>query len=83
MRRRAALLALPALAACEQARLPVEAGIGPAPALPPPNPALLPTVNIARPVGWGTEGMPLPAAGLRLVCRSRPSAAPGDRVARR
>ena len=71
MRRRAALLALPALAACEQARLPVEAGIGPAPALPPPNPALLPTVNIAQPVGWGADGMPRPAAGLRVTAFAR------------
>jgi glucose/arabinose dehydrogenase len=67
MRRRPVLLlALPALAACEQARLPVEAGFGPNPTLPPPSPALLPTVNIAKPVGWG-DAMPSPAPGLAVT----------------
>ena len=39
-----------AVAACgERAALPLEAGIGPSPALPAPNPTLLPTVNVATP----------------------------------
>jgi glucose/arabinose dehydrogenase len=71
MRRRPVLLlALPTLAACEQARLPLEAGTGPAPALPPPSPALLPTVSIAKPVGWG-EAMPRPAPGLAVTAFAR------------
>lgn len=45
-----------ALASCgETATLPVEAGIGPDPVLPEPNPSLIPTVNTADAVGW-TEG---------------------------
>ncbi|MGZ5141235.1 MAG: PQQ-dependent sugar dehydrogenase, partial [Burkholderiales bacterium] len=41
------------IAACsETARLPVEAGIGPNPALPPPHKSLIPTVNIAPASGW-------------------------------
>ena len=40
------------LAACgDAAKLPVDAGIGPAPKLPAPTKTLLPTVNIAPAVG--------------------------------
>jgi glucose/arabinose dehydrogenase len=56
-----------ALTACsEVARLPVEAGVGPHPQLPPPNPSLIPTVNIAPAVGWPTNGKPVAAAGLAV-----------------
>ena len=49
------------------AKLPVEAGIGPDPALPPPDSGLMPTVNVAAATGW-PEGMtPTPAAGLEVV----------------
>ena len=42
-----------ALAACgEMATLPVSAGTGPQPTLPPPQPTLIPTVNIAPAKGW-------------------------------
>ena len=40
------------LAGCEQATLPLKAGTGPAPTLPPPNHTLLPTVHIAPAIGW-------------------------------
>ena len=56
---RAALLIAVALglAACgEKATLPVEAGIGPSPQLPPPNQTLIPTVNIAPAEGWPAGG---------------------------
>lgn len=37
-----------AVAACgERATQPLEAGVGSSPALPPPNPTLLPTISIA------------------------------------
>jgi glucose/arabinose dehydrogenase len=66
----AALLALLALilfvAGCERATLPVSAGIGPAPMLPKPAKALLPTVNIAEATGWN-GGEPTPAAGLAVT----------------
>ncbi len=55
------------LFACESAKLDAAAGYGPRPDLPAPNPTLLPTVNIARAVGW-TQGMtPMPAAGLAVT----------------
>jgi len=55
------------LAACgERATLPVEAGIGPRPTLPSPNPTLLPTVNIAPAKGWPAGEKPVAAAGLAV-----------------
>jgi glucose/arabinose dehydrogenase len=50
----------------ERAKLPVSAGIGPAPVLPKPAKALLPTINIAKATGW-EGGRPTPAPGLRVV----------------
>ena len=59
-------IALAALAACgERARLPVAAGIGPQPVLPPPNKTLLPTVNIAPARGWPEGATPTAAPGPR------------------
>jgi glucose/arabinose dehydrogenase len=53
------------LAACgDQAQLPVSAGIGPNPELPPPNPTWIPTVNIAPAKGWPAGAAPEPAPGL-------------------
>ncbi len=61
-------VALLTLAACgESANLPLSAGIGPRPELPPPNPTLLPTVNIAPAVGWHAGEHPTPAQGLKVV----------------
>jgi glucose/arabinose dehydrogenase len=66
----AALVAVVALilfvAGCERATLPVSAGIGPRPVLPKPAKALLPTVNIAEPVGW-LGSRPAPAPGLSVA----------------
>lgn len=64
-----ALLALCALlAGCgEVAKLPVAAGIGPAPALPAPRTALLPTVNIAPAIGWTADATPQAAPGTRVA----------------
>jgi glucose/arabinose dehydrogenase len=56
------------MSACgEEARLPVEAGIGPEPVLPPPNQTLIPTVNIAPAIGWADGATPTPADGLRVT----------------
>src|SRR5688500_2865986 len=56
------------LAACgESATLPVAAGVGPAPELPPPEETLIPTVNIAPATGWPEGVMPSAAPGLRVV----------------
>ncbi len=55
------------LAACgERATLPVQAGIGPQPTLPSPNPTLIPTVNIAPAKGWPAGTTPTAAAGLAV-----------------
>ncbi len=55
------------LAACERAKLPVEAGTGPKPELPPPNQTWIPTVNIAPAKGWDQGAMPTAAAGLAVA----------------
>jgi glucose/arabinose dehydrogenase len=61
-------LALLGLVACgDEATLPVAAGTGPNPQLPPPNPTLIPTVNIAPVRGWPAGGAPTPADGLRVA----------------
>ncbi|MDX6752276.1 sorbosone dehydrogenase family protein [Geminicoccaceae bacterium 1502E] len=57
----------PALGACEQAELPVEAGTGPEPALPEPAKALIPTVKIAPATGWPEGETPVPAPGLAVT----------------
>lgn len=60
--------ALVLLSACgETAKLPPEAGIGPAPTLPAPNKTLIPTVHIAPAVGWPEGAMPTPAAGTQVT----------------
>src|SRR6202521_5087922 len=50
----------------ERATLPVKAGIGPNPTLPPPHHTLLPTVNIAPAKGWPAGATPTAAAGLSV-----------------
>lgn len=58
-----AALALSVLVGCgDTAKLPVSAGTGPTPELPPPNKTLIPTVNIAKaepfPAGQGPQAAP-------------------------
>jgi len=61
------LLALLGLGACgEVASLPVAAGIGPDPKLPPPRQSWFPTVNVAPAQGWSEGAMPVAAQGLRV-----------------
>ncbi|HYI11431.1 MAG TPA: sorbosone dehydrogenase family protein, partial [Thermoanaerobaculia bacterium] len=54
------------LAACESARLPVEAAMGPNPQLVEPNKTLIPTVKIAPAKGWPANVTPTPAAGFAV-----------------
>ena len=62
------MIATLGLAACgESATLPVAAGMGPDPELPPPEETLIPTVNIAPATGWPEGVMPSAAPGLRVV----------------
>ncbi|WP_018508992.1 PQQ-dependent sugar dehydrogenase [Thiobacillus thioparus] len=61
-----------ALAACnEMATLPVSAGTGPHPTLPPPQQTLIPTVHIAPANGWPSGAAPQAAAGMRVTAFAR------------
>jgi glucose/arabinose dehydrogenase len=60
------LLMLNTSACGERATLSVEAGMGPRPTLPAPNPTLIPTVNIAPAKGWPGGGKPTAATGLAV-----------------
>lgn len=62
----AGFLVLSITGCTEMATLPLEAGIGPHPTLPPPNKKLLPTVDIAPAKGWPDGAKPVPAAGLAV-----------------
>jgi glucose/arabinose dehydrogenase len=63
-----AALAVLATAACgDRATLPDSADTGPTPVLPPPHATLIPTVNIARAVGWPAGARPTAAAGLAVA----------------
>jgi len=56
------------VAACgSTARLPLEAGMGPNPQIPPPEKSLLPTLYVAPAKGWPPGGKPVPAAGLTVA----------------
>ena len=62
------LLVLLALVGCgEVARLPISAGIGAQPTLPPPNQTLIPTLNIAPATPWPPGTMPTAAPGTRVA----------------
>ena len=55
------------LTACgQQATLPVAAGIGPSPTLPPPYKSLIPTLNIAPAKGWPSNVTPVAAPGTKV-----------------
>lgn len=56
------------LGACgDTANLPVSAGMGRSPMLPPPTQTLIPTVNIAPAKGWPAGARPSPAPGLEVA----------------
>src|SRR5262245_15282457 len=60
-------LALGSPAACtEKAELPVEAGMGPNPTLPPPKKPLMPTVQVATARGWPQGAKPNVAEGVAV-----------------
>ncbi len=65
MRRVFLLTPLLILAACgDKADLPVTAGQGANPTLPAPKSMMLPTVKVAKVIGWQANQAPAPAAGL-------------------
>nr|PZN76739.1 MAG: sorbosone dehydrogenase [Pseudomonadota bacterium] len=56
-----------ALGSCAgRARLPVEAGIGPDPELPPPDPSMIPVVKVAPAKGWPEGAKPQSAPGFEV-----------------
>jgi glucose/arabinose dehydrogenase len=55
----------------ESARLTVADGTGTQPALPPPNPSLIPTVDIAPAKGWSSGRRPTAAAGFAVEAYAR------------
>jgi glucose/arabinose dehydrogenase len=56
-----------ALVSCgDSATLPLSAGIGPHPQLPPPNVTMFPTVSVAKAIGWHANERPTPAPGLTV-----------------
>ncbi|MGH8667033.1 MAG: PQQ-dependent sugar dehydrogenase [Burkholderiales bacterium] len=68
----AAFAAALLLTACgEKATIPVEAGYGPNPELPPPNRTLVPTVLIAPAKGWPQDAQPTPAPGFAVTAFAR------------
>ncbi len=60
------LLFLAASACGGSARLPVSDGTGPRPVLPAPRSSLIPTVNVARAVGWPNGATPIASPGLQV-----------------
>ncbi len=61
------ILLLMLVACSDLAKLPVEAGYGPQPALPNPSKSLIPTVNIAPAKGWYAGLQPLAVAGTSVI----------------
>ncbi|GBQ28780.1 L-sorbosone dehydrogenase [Gluconacetobacter sacchari DSM 12717] len=50
----------------EEATQTVAAGTGPHPVLPPPNKTVVPTINVATPIGWQGTQAPVAAPGLAV-----------------
>ena len=70
--RRVALIAMVSVAACgTAARLPVSAGTGPRPQLPPPQHSLFPTVNVVSAKGWQGGAKPVAAEGTTVAAFAR------------
>lgn len=53
------------------ARLPISAGTGPHPVLPPPSTSLIPVVNVVSARGWPPDGTPLAAEGTTVTAFAR------------
>ena len=62
------LIAAFIITACgNPSQLPVSVGFGPNPKLPPPDASLLPTVKVAKAIGWSEGSKPSPAQGLTVA----------------
>ena len=60
-------VALIVSACAEPSSTPVSVGVGPTPQLPAPNKPLIPTVHIARAIGWPAGVTPTTASGTRVA----------------
>jgi glucose/arabinose dehydrogenase len=70
--RYAAMLLAFAIAGCgDRAKLQVSQGMGPAPELPPPVQSAIPTVKVAKAIGWPAGGSPKAAPGLAVTAFAR------------
>ena len=68
----ALITALLAVSGCgAAARLPVSAGMGPEPALPPPRTSLIPLVNVVTAKGWPAGATPIAAEGTTVNAFAR------------
>jgi glucose/arabinose dehydrogenase len=65
------LAALLVVACGETARLPFDAGVGPKPQLPAPNPTMIPTLKIAEASGWTDTAGPTAPSGFKVVALAR------------
>ncbi len=63
----AALIGVYLWSATEKAELDFAATLGAQPQIPPPKTVLLPTINVAKAVGWGAGETPTAAAGLSVA----------------
>src|SRR4030095_15089338 len=66
-----AATALSVTACAPSAKLPVSAGMGPQPVLPPPETSLIPTVNVVSAKGWPPDGETMAAGGKRVRAFAR------------
>ncbi len=62
-----ALIAAVITAGCESAKIPLSAGVGRDPTLPPPNPTRVPTVHFAPAKGWPAGVTPTAASGTTVA----------------
>jgi glucose/arabinose dehydrogenase len=65
------VLALAAGGCFASSNTPISAGQGSSPDLPEPSTGLIPTVRVAEAVGWGADGTPTAASGLRVNAFAR------------
>jgi glucose/arabinose dehydrogenase len=61
------LVAVVGVSGCASSRLPVSAGTGPSPTLPPPNKTLIPVVNVVTAKGWPEGARPVAAEGTAVA----------------
>jgi glucose/arabinose dehydrogenase len=61
-----ASLAVPLAACNEQDTAATELTFGPSPTLPAPESSLIPTVNVAKAIGWAAGGRPVAATGMAV-----------------